>query len=275
MKPAPFDYFRARMTGEAIRAFAECGPDSRYLAGGQSLIAMMNMRVAAPKTIIDVSRLEDADYIREDREHIAVGCSVRQVDLEAWPRLTEKIPLLAQALPWIGHVQTRSRGTVCGSIAHADPSSELPLCLALLDGEVVLQSTRDRRTVSGRSFFQGVLQTARNDEELITEVRWPKHQSGTGFAFNEMAIRHGDFAIVGIGAMVDEAKLAIAIGGASNRPEVREFELAENHDLEDTLNELAWSIDCKEDQHASAAYRRHLVRTLGKRTIAEAMACRS
>ena len=275
MKPAPFDYYRAHTTDEAIRVFAECGPDSRYLAGGQSLIAMLNMRIAKPKTIIDISCLSDADYIREDGEWIAVGCAVRQAELEAWPGLADKVPVLAMALPWIGHVQTRNRGTVCGSIAHADPSSELPLCLALLDGEVVLKSKRAARTVSGRSFFQGVLQTAREDDELIAEVRWPVRHAGTGFAFNEMAIRHGDFAIVGCGAMADESKIVVAIGGASNRPEVKEFAMSEIDDPEDALNVLAWEIECREDQHACAAYRRHLVRILGRRTIEEAMAWRS
>ena len=275
MKPAPFDYYRAQSTDEATRVFAECGPDTRYLAGGQSLIAMLNMRIAKPNTVVDISRLCDADYIREDGDSISVGCAVRQAELEAWPGLADKVPLLAMALPWVGHVQTRNRGTVCGSIAHADPSSELPLCLTLLDGEVVLKSKRATRTVSGRSFFQGVLQTAREDDELISEVRWPARQAGTGFAFNEMAIRHGDFAIVGCGVVADASKVVIAIGGASNRPEVREFALSEIADLEDVLNDLAWEIDCREDQHASTAYRRHLVRTLGRRTIEEAIAWRS
>ena len=183
MKPAPFDYLRPDSISEAVDCAAEYGADARYLAGGQSLVAMLNMRVATPNVLIDVGALPDASYIRLTDSHVAIGCATRQAELERWPQLRRELPLVAQALPWVGHYQTRSRGTVCGSIAHADPSSELPLCLALLDGEVELLSRRSRRTISGRDFFLGVLQTARKDEELISEVRLPRAAPGHGTAF--------------------------------------------------------------------------------------------
>lgn len=275
MKPARFDYARATTMAEALRLAADHSPDARFLAGGQSLIAMLNMRLATPKLLIDIGAISEADYIRTSGDHVAIGCATRQADLERWPGLNDSLPLLARALPWIGHVQTRSRGTVCGSIAHADPSSELPLCLALLDGEVELRTHRRTRTVAGRSFFQGVLETARQSDELISEIRLPRTPPGTGTAFNEMAIRHGDFAIIAVGAIARADTISIAIGGGANRPEVRDWSLLDGAALDDALNDLAWSLDCQDDLHATAAYRRNLVRTLGRQTVEEALACRS
>ena len=187
-----------------------------------------------------------------------------------WNHLSAQLPLLEQALPWVGHAQTRSRGTVCGSIAHADPSSELPLCLALLEGEVVIAHGTSKRTVPGRSFFKGLLQTACAEDELITGVRFPILPEETKTAFKEMAIRHGDFAIIAVGVVSKPDGLSIAIGGATDRPEVRDWPLLEGGDLEDALNELAWSLDCTSDPHAPASYRRHLIRTLGKQAVLEA-----
>ena len=275
MKPAPFDYLRPVSISEAVEHAARSGADARYLAGGQSLMAMLNMRLAEPRVLIDVGALRDAAHIRLSDSHVAIGCAVRQSELERWPQLQRELPLVAHALPWVGHHQTRSRGTVCGSIAHADPSSELPLCLALLDGEVELQSRRGRRTVQGAEFFLGVLQTARGDDELISEVRLPRRQPGSGVAFREMAIRHGDFALIAVGVVATQSTVRIAIGGAGDRPEVRAWPAIADGDLDEALNELAWSLDCRDDQHATAAYRRHLIRSLGRQTVKEALACRS
>ncbi len=270
MKPAPFDYLKPDTLDEAAALCQEFGSDGRILAGGQSLMAMLNMRLAAPSVLIDVSGLEEASYIRANQEHIAIGCATRQCELERWERLAEALPLIAQVMPWIGHSQTRSRGTVCGSLAHADPSSELPLCLALLDGQVVLRSGDQAREVSGRAFFKGLLQTACGVGELISEVRLPHVPAGHKTAFSEMAIRHGDFAIIAVGVIARPDGLTIAVGGATDRPEVRDWPLLGGAELEDALNEFAWALECSEDLHASASYRRHLIRTLGKKTVQEA-----
>ena len=195
--------------------------------------------------------------------------------LERWPLLEQKLPLIAKALPWVGHVQTRSRGTVCGSLAHADPSSELPLCLALLCGHVVLRSRRSSRVLAATDFFAGALQTTRRDDELIEEVRFPIRPDATGVAFHEMAIRHGDFAIIAVGAVADADGVSVAVGGGADYPVVKRLPLLEGDALEAALNALAWSLDCQDDLHATAAYRRHLVRGLGQKTIEEAIACRS
>lgn len=275
MKPAPFDYVRPSDIDDLLDLLATHGADARILAGGQSMIAMLNMRVATPRLLIDIGGLRDMDYIRDNGDYIAVGCATRQATLERWPQLAQKLPLIAKALPWVGHVQTRSCGTVCGSIAHADPSSELPLCLALLDGQVVLRSRRASRTVAARDFFAGALQTTRRDDELIVEIRFPVSPESAGAAFQEMAIRHGDFAIIAAGAVARADGVSLAIGGGGDYPVVKRLSLLDGDALKVALNELAWSLDCQDDLHATAAYRRHLIRVLGQRTIEEAIACRS
>ena len=272
MKPAPFDYVRPKDISEATALAAQAGRDASYLAGGQSLVAMLNMRLATPKLLIDISRLQDADYIRERESYVAIGCATRQVQLEQWSLLSRTLPLVAQALPWVGHIQTRSRGTVCGSIAHADPSSELPLCLSVLNGEIELVSHRKRRTLKADDFFVGALQTARHDGELISEIRFPIDRSITATAFKEFAVRHRDFAIISVAAIARNDGLTIGIGGGADRPEVRQWPLLDGSRFDEALNELAWSLDCQDDLHATAQYRRHLIRTLGKQVIEEVLA---
>jgi 2-furoyl-CoA dehydrogenase FAD binding subunit len=167
MKPAAFDYVRAETLDEALEVLRQEGSDARIIAGGQSLMAMLNMRLARPKTLIDIMRLPELARIDTKDDTIVVGAGVRQAALLAWPELGRSLQLLALALPWTGHAQTRSRGTVCGSIAHADPSAELPLVLQALGGEVHLRSAKRRRRVAAREFFAGMMTTTRAEEELI------------------------------------------------------------------------------------------------------------
>jgi 2-furoyl-CoA dehydrogenase FAD binding subunit len=275
MKPASFDYVRPSRIEEVLELIEQHGPDARILAGGQSLIAMLNMRVAKPRLLIDISGLRSAAYISDNGSSIAVGCATRQVELQRWQPLDRKLPLLAKVLPWIGHIQTRSRGTVCGSIAHADPSSELPLCMVLLEGQVVLRNRRRTRVISADEFFIGPLQTARLDGEMISEVRLPVLGDSAGVAFTEMSIRHGDFALVAVGAVAEPGGVRIAVGGAADRPVARTLPHISGDDLKDALNDFAWSLDCQDDLHATAAYRRHLVRTLGMQIVEEACRCQS
>ncbi|MGB6284781.1 MAG: FAD binding domain-containing protein, partial [Xanthobacteraceae bacterium] len=157
MKPRPFDYVRPDTVEEAVALLAEYGDDARILAGGQSLVPMLNLRIVEAQALIDISRIGVLDAIRQVGSKIEIGAAVTQNKLLAWPQLAEKLPLLAAALPHVGHFQTRNKGTVCGSIAHADPSSELPLALAVLGGEIVLKSLRGERVLAAKDFQKDML----------------------------------------------------------------------------------------------------------------------
>jgi 2-furoyl-CoA dehydrogenase FAD binding subunit len=220
MKPRPFDYARPDTVEEALTLLAEHGDEARILAGGQSLMAMLNLRLADPAVLIDITRIAELGGIRERGGSIEVGAAVTQNTLLAWPDLSKKLPLLARSLPYVGHFQTRNKGTVCGSIAHNDPSSELPLSLALLDGDVVLRSQRGERVLKARDFQVDMLTTAREPDELVTAVRFPLHARRV--AFREVARRHGDFAIIAVGALIEDGKTArLGVGGMGGTPVVR------------------------------------------------------
>ena len=274
MKPPRFDYIRADSVEEAIEALAEHGDDARVLAGGQSFVAMLNMRLVAPEVLVDISRVPELATITHTGNTIEIGAAVTQAAAERFDRLAAHLPLVARALPFVGHYQTRARGTVCGSIAHADPSSELPLCLATLDGEVVLRSSRGTRTMAAEDFQQDVFTTACEPDEMIVAVRFPLHAPGEGCAFTEFGIRHGDFAIVAVAAIASAARVRVGIGGCSDRPHVVEFPPPAGDALPKRLNALAWSLPFDDDHHASARYRRDLVRILGRQTVEAAIACR-
>ncbi len=183
MKPRPFDYVRPDTVEEVLALLAEHGEDARILAGGQSLVPMLNLRLIDPAVLIDISRLVELDAIRDRGDQIEIGAAVTQNTLMAWPQLAQKLPLLAAALPFVGHFQTRNKGTVCGSIAHADPSSEIPLALAVAGGTVVLRSKkRGERVLAAEAFQQDMLTTARAPDELIAAVRFPVIEGkGVGF----------------------------------------------------------------------------------------------
>ena len=270
MKPAPFAYERATTTEDALAALARAGEDARFLAGGQSLVVMLNMRLVQPKLLVDISRVEALRGIRIIDGQIQVGAATRQAELLAWPELTTRQPLLAEAMPWIGHVQTRSKGTVGGSIAHADPSSELPLCLAVLGGEIVLRSTKRRRTLPAAEFQTGMLSTARTADELLESVRFPLMPADTRYAFEEFGLRHGDFAIVAVAVAISPKGLRIGIGGVADRPAIKDFPPLSGSALDDALNAFAWELGGQSDQHATARYRRELVRRLGRRAVLRA-----
>ena len=275
MKPKSFDYLKVASAEEAVIALAQGGEDARIIAGGLSLMPMLNFRLAEPKILIDISKIEALSYIRETRQHVEIGAATRQGDLMKWERLDQCLPLVAAACPYIGHYQTRAKGTVCGSLVHADPSSELPLCLAVLGGEVDLQSSKGKRTLTADEFQTGMLSTAKQTDEMVVAVRYPIAKKGVGYAFTEMAQRRGDFAIVALAAVADGNHINLGIGGVADRPTVRKWDLLEGERLEDALNEFAWDLGGYDDIHATARYRRELVRRLGRRVIEEAKSCRN
>jgi 2-furoyl-CoA dehydrogenase FAD binding subunit len=271
MKPRPFEFAAPRSVAEAVDLQARHGEEARILAGGQTLIAMLNLRLLEPALIIDITRIEELHQLKVVGRILEVGAAVTQNRLLQWPELASRAPLLAKVLPWVGHFQTRNRGTVCGSIAHADPSSELPLALAMLDGQVVLRSKRGTRTVKAVDFQTGMLSTARAPDEMIVAVRFPLDAPGA-VAFREVARRHGDFAIVSVAAMREGREVRLGIGGAADRPLVRRLGLLGAHEAQEALEAIAWEVDAREDIHATPRMRRDLLRRIGTLAIQEVMA---
>jgi 2-furoyl-CoA dehydrogenase FAD binding subunit len=273
MKPAPFDYLRAETIEEVHAALAAEGSDAMILAGGQSLVPLLSMRMARPKLLVDIMHIPELHQIFIAHDYaMTVGATVRQAELLARPDLAKRYALLAKALPWIGHWQTRARGTICGSLALADPSAELPLVLTVLDGTVALTSASGWRILGARDFFTGVMSTARRDDELIRSVDFPTCWPGSGYAFREFARRHGDFAIVACAATFTPMlnRVRFGVGGVEDRPAICDFSV---HDLDEALDDFAAGLDARDDLHATAEYRRNLVRRLGRETIAEARQC--
>jgi 2-furoyl-CoA dehydrogenase FAD binding subunit len=274
MKPRRFDYARPDTVAEALALLAQHGEDAKVIAGGQSLIAMLNLRLLEPALLIDIARLAELDFIKVAGDKVEVGAAVTQNRLKDWPELAAKLPLLARALPFVGHFQTRNRGTVCGSIAHADPSSEIPLSLATLGGEVVLRSRRGTRTLAAADFQRGMLQTAREPDELITAVRFPVH-AGARVAFREIARRHGDFAMIAVAAWVQggSGTVKVGIGGVADRPAVRSLSLDGVDAAKAAFEALAWELEGYDDIHATARLRRDLLRHVGPAVVKEALQC--
>jgi 2-furoyl-CoA dehydrogenase FAD binding subunit len=272
MKPAAFDYVRAESADEVLAILAEEGADARIIAGGQSFMPMLNMRLARPKVLVDIMRIGSLDRIEEAKGEIIIGASVRQAMLLGWEKLAAKLPLVALALPWTGHVQTRSRGTICGSIAHADPSAELPLSLIALGGTVHLRSRKKHRRVPAAEYVTGMMSTVRRDDEMIEAVSFPV-TSGRGYGFREIARRHGDFAIVACAAIVSDKGIRFAVAGVADKPEARDWPRLDGSALADALNAFAYELDARDDVHASGRYRRELVRRVGRAVIEEAMQC--
>ena len=283
MKPAKFEYCRPESLDEALALLAEIGDEASALAGGLSLVAMLNLRLVRPRVVIDINRLAVLDGIEPVNGTVRTGALTRQADALASPELAAGVPLLGWALPHVGHFQTRGRGTLGGSVAHADPSAEIPLCLATLGGEVELASRAGTRRVCARDFLEGALATARGPEELVTALLWPRAQEGDGFAFDEIAQRAGDFAIAAAAATarLDErgalAAVTLGLGGIAERPEVFGGEgftgaPASAETAREIAATVAAAVEPMSDRAASAPFRRQLAGTLGARVLARAFA---
>ena len=270
MKPAPFDYFRPASVEEAAAVLEDAGGDARILAGGLSLVPMMNFRVVTPAVVVDIGGLVELRAVEDRGLEIEVGAGVAQAVLERWPDLARRLPLLAEALPHVGHYPTRARGTVGGSVAHADPSAELPLALVVLDGSVRLRSAAGARVVPARAFFEGALETACGEDEMVVATRWPVAAPGAQYAFDEVALRHGDFAIASCAVALHEGRMAIGFGGVADVPVIREWPRLAGNALDDALAGLADEVEIVDDGEGGAAYRRGLVRALGRRTVERA-----
>ncbi len=271
MKPAAFDYVRAEAVEEALAALAEADGEGRVLAGGQSLGPMLNLRLARPTVLVDITRLDDLKRLEATDDGLMLAAAVTQAELAAAPDLAARQPLLAEALPWIGHVQTRARGTVCGSLAHADPAAELPLIFCVQGGMAVARSVRGQRGVKAADFFQGMFETALEADELLYAVRFDPLPAGAGVAFTETAERHGDFAVVAIAAIADADGVTVGVGGVDDCPRIERWDGLGPEDVKDAVADWAAHMEPRSDPKADADYRRHLARALGARTVTRAL----
>lgn len=284
MKPAPFEYHAPTDRVAALALLAESGFDAKILAGGQSLVPAMNFRLARPSILIDVNRIDDLFGVRiADDGSTLIGAMTRQRELERSPLIAERAPLIAEAMPHIAHPQIRNRGTIGGSLAHADPAAELPALAVALNARLRLQSQSGERWLSAADFFLGVLTTALEPDEMLVEIAIPALPARTGTAFDEVARRHGDYAMAGAAAVVtldDDGTIAestlvlMAVGDAPIR--VRSIEaLRGRQPSPETIREAAESLDGEidppNDLHATTAYRRHLVKSLARTTLTRAV----
>jgi CO/xanthine dehydrogenase FAD-binding subunit len=281
MKPPRFQFCAPRMLDEALILLDQHSEDTKVLAGGQSFVPLLNMRLAGPAYIVDINHLSELHYIEPEDGYLAIGATVRQHQVERSAVVQEKHPLLVEAVKHIGHMQIRNRGTIVGSIAHADPAAELPALLTCLNGEVVAQSSHGERIIKAEEFFTGYLSTALEPGEMLTEVRFPWIAPQAGWAFMEFARRSGDYALVGAAAVVTptsddhclSAHIAyLGIAGSPVRGHAVENVLVgiELDDAAlDTAAEAARTLvsDDMSDVHATIEYRRVLTAELTRRVL--------
>ncbi len=286
MKPVAFEYCRPDNLEEALAALAEFGEDAVLMSGGLSLGAMLNMRMVRPDAVININRIAEFDLIELSGAELHTGPLVRQVDALNSTLIKTTVPLLSAALPSVGHYQTRSRGTLAGSMAHADPSAEIPLCLVVLGGEVELMSSRGRRRLAAGDFIQGALTTRRESDEMITGLIWPTVSEPTSVAFFEIAERHGDFAIAAAAAWArrdhsgDLVSFGLGLGGVEDRPRLRTgttgaapSDLAEF--AKNTAEAFAQQLEPMSDQRVSADYRAHIAGHLAAKALNQVLAIAS
>ena len=195
MKPPPFEYLAADSVDAAVQALADSGGDGKIIAGGQSLLPMLNFRLLRPSVLVDINRIPDLAYVRDDGDRIRIGPLTRHHALEISNIVATELPVLHEAMGYVAHLAIRNRGTIGGSLSHADPAAELPMMSLLLDARLEVQSPAGRRTIEAQDFFLGALTTALEDGEMLVEVNLPKLRKGTGWAFEEVARRSGDFAL--------------------------------------------------------------------------------
>ena len=283
MKPPPFDYHAPASIAEALDLLGRYGADARLLAGGQSLVPLMNFRLSAPAVIVDLNRVGELAYIKQDNGQVRLGAMTRQREIEFSPVIASRLPLLAEATRWVGHLPTRTRGTIGGSLAHADPAAEYPAVATVLDAQLVVRGRAGERVLRPADFFRGFMTVGLEPDEMLVEVRFPVIEPGSGWAFEEFARRHGDFAIAGVAAIVSVdgercrtvrlaacgvGPTAIRLRGAE---EVLESGGVGDLSIEETAARAAELVDPGADLHASAEYRRHLTRVMTRRALKRAI----
>jgi aerobic carbon-monoxide dehydrogenase medium subunit len=285
VKMPRFEYHSPDTIDEVLALLAEHGDEAKVLAGGQSLVPLLAMRLARPTQVIDINRVESLAAVDERGDQIAFGATVRERTAERSALVRAQLPLLAEALPFIGHAAIRTRGTIGGTVAHADASGEIPCVVAALDGEVLVRSANGERTIAAPDFFQGHFTTSLADDECVVEVRLPVSDPAAGFAFQEIARRHGDFALVGVAAMlsldaaglISDARISLmGVADVPLRARSAEAALVGAAPTEDTFTAAAHTATADlrpaTDVHGSAAYRTHLAAVTVRRTLTTASA---
>jgi CO/xanthine dehydrogenase FAD-binding subunit len=281
MKSAAFEYARAASVSEVCEWLREDGENTKLIAGGQSLVPMMAMRLTRPARLININEIDALKFIRVEKEFARTGACTRQCVIARDGALGRAVPLLQQALEWVGHVQTRNRGTIGGSLVHADPAAEMPLVAQILGAEMVLRSHAGTRTVKAAEFFEGPLATATRADECLEEIRWPVWtEKRSGSAFTEISRRHGDFALVAAAAQiaVDDSgsctRAAFGLAGGGYIPMAFPDLAArlvgtklEDDVVQSVVNDAASAFDPGGDLHASPEYRRQLAMVLATRML--------
>lgn len=279
MKPVSFEYFSPSTVKEVISLLKQHGPDAKVLAGGQSLVPLMNMRLARPRYIVDINKVSGLDYIREADGGLAIGALTRHRSVERSDLVKRRCPLLYEAIPFIGHPPIRNRGTFGGSLSHADPAAELPAVMLALGAEMKAQGLDGERTIKARDFFVSYLKTALKPTELLTEVKIPPWPANTGWSFMEVAPRHGDLALVGVAVMLtlkggrcQAANIALTgVGGtplkAKGAEEVLVGQAPADKLFKQAAQKVSEEIEPTGDIHASAEYRKHVAGVLTRRAL--------
>lgn len=272
MIPAAFDYVRAGSAAEAISLIGQHGDEAKFLAGGHSLLPLMKLRLAAPSVLVDIGRVTDLSYIRDAGDHIAIGALTRHMDVETSAVLKEHAPLLAHAASHVGDPQVRHRGTIGGSIAHADPASDLPATTLALGATYVAQGPNGTREIAATDFYQGFLESALAPDEMLTEIRVPK-MGGAGWSFQKFNRRAQDWAIVGVAAWRGANGSGVALVNMGSTPILATSvsgALAQGASISDAAQLAAEEAEPQSDLNASPEYRVHLAKVLVRRALEEA-----
>jgi CO/xanthine dehydrogenase FAD-binding subunit len=282
MKPAAFDYVTADSVDMAVASLAEGGGDAKIIAGGQSLVPMLNFRLLRPSVLIDINRIGDLAFIEEAGKKIRVGALTRHYQLETSPVIARHLPVLASAMTHVAHLAIRNRGTIGGSLSHADPAAELPMMALLLDAELHIASASGKRTIAARDFFVGALTVDLARDDIVTEIVLPKLPPKTGWGFEEVARRSGDFALAAAAAtltlsagVISQARIALTGVGATPVRAAEAEALLVGQALEPGLidriiDAVRAAIEPDTDLHASSDYRRHLGGVLAGRAVSAA-----
>jgi carbon-monoxide dehydrogenase medium subunit len=282
MKPAAFDYVIADSIDTAVASLADGGGDAKIIAGGQSLVPMLNFRLLRPSILVDINRIGDLAFIQETGTNICVGALTRHFQLETSPVIARHLPILACAMTHVAHLAIRNRGTIGGSLAHADPAAELPMIALLLDAELSIASTSGKRTIAARDFFLDALTVDLAAGDIVTEIVMPKPPPETGWGFYEVARRSGDFALAAAAAtltlssgIISQARIALTGVGSTPTRAAEAEALLVGQSLEPGLtgrviDAVRAAIEPETDLHASSEYRRHLAGVLAGRAVSDA-----